>query len=519
MSLDIKWKMDMDRRLRQSPTLPPINLMNFTDNTNRFSTSPVNNVDANGNVLLFNQFKLGTGNTQLNIQQQQVQNSQVTPAKTVEEEQKDKIEEERKKLQEQQNLQFGQDMGNALSSINSAFFRPRNMARQSNTTNMIDWAGNLFANNAQSIGKLIGDKKGILGGIGTAYQVADFGANIIKAAGGYTDGMTGFDKFGDSTLGMLTGAGLINAIGAKKADTFGIDKQLQERMGGSYSGTYQSFANAADKSGKSYGLFSSGARHDANREIATAKQDQLKMAGISKDARDRQSIANNTSGLLATNYAFNLNGGYDQRYMRAKEGGIISRIKKINFKKSGGQIHNVINLDTKEVEWVPVILPPEKETVEVFKEGGQFSWNYDGWEPEIVQSEWEPEIIDELPTFKEGGKTEGNEETQVDTTQKNIIPEGALHAHKHHMDNDEHITKKGIPVIDNDGSQQAEIERNEIIFSLEVTKKIEEYYKDGSDEAAIACGKLLVEQILNNTEDKTGLIDSLKQGGKIDGCS
>ena len=537
----LKQGMNMQRLATQPVSLPPLNLMNFTDNTNRFSTSLVNNVDALGNVLPFGQFGLGTGNTQLNIQQQQVQGSQVNTAKSEEEKQKDKIEEEKKKLQEQQkNLQLGQNIGNTTSFITDSFLKPYNMSQQSSTTNALDSLWSIGANNAESIGNFFGGEAGakIGAGVGVGMKIADFGANVIKAAGVHTDGMTGFDKFGDSTLGMLTGVGLINAIGAKRADTFSIDRQLQERMGGSYSGTYQDFASTAEKSGKSYGLLSSGARHDANGEIATAKQNQLKIAGISRNARDRQSIVNNTSGLLATNYAFNLNGGYDQRFMRAaKEGGIISRIKKIDFKKSGGQIHNVINLDTKEVEWVPVILPPEEETVEVFKEGGQFSWNYNDWEPEIVQSEWEPEIIDELPTFKEGGaieeewqpviiesfkeggKTEENDETQVDTTQKNVIPEGALHARKHHMDNDEHITKKGIPVIDNDGSQQAEIELNEIIFSLEVTKKIEEYYKDGSDEAAIACGKLLVEQILNNTEDRTGLIDSLKQGGRIDGCS
>jgi hypothetical protein len=29
----------------------------------------------------------------------------------------------------------------------------------------------------------------------------------------------------------------------------------------------------------------------------------------------------------------------------------------------------------------------------------------------------------------------------------NVIPAGALHARLHHMENDEHITKKGIPVV------------------------------------------------------------------------
>ena len=45
----------------------------------------------------------------------------------------------------------------------------------------------------------------------------------------------------------------------------------------------------------------------------------------------------------------------------------------------------------------------------------------------------------------------------------------------------ETITKKGIPVVDNNGTQQAEIENNEIIFRKEVTTEIEKLEKDGSD--------------------------------------
>ena len=92
------------------------------------------------------------------------------------------------------------------------------------------------------------------------------------------------------------------------------------------------------------------------------------------------------------------------------------------------------------------------------------------------------------------------------------------------MEHAEGLTKKGIPVIDEDGEQQAEIEHSEIIFTLEVTKKLEEYYgifySDESsnkekEQAAIDAGKLLVFQILENTEDRTGLIESCKKGGSL----
>lgn len=105
----------------------------------------------------------------------------------------------------------------------------------------------------------------------------------------------------------------------------------------------------------------------------------------------------------------------------------------------------------------------------------------------------EVDVDNILPEFKEGGKF-------------NLIPEGALHARKHNMDV-EGITPKGIPVVSHSEGgeieQQAEIEREEIIFRLEVTKKLEELAKDGSDEAAIEAGKLLVEEILYNTIDNT----------------
>lgn len=128
--------------------------------------------------------------------------------------------------------------------------------------------------------------------------------------------------------------------------------------------------------------------------------------------------------------------------------------------------------------------------------------------------------------FKEGGSIKESEELVKleETNQKNIIPEGALHKNKHHIENTKGLTQKGIPVIDNDGEQQAEIELDEIIFTLEVTKKLEELhkiYKEGTnkeqDEAAIEAGRLLVQEILYNTDDRTGLISKCEKGGKLNG--
>ena len=96
----------------------------------------------------------------------------------------------------------------------------------------------------------------------------------------------------------------------------------------------------------------------------------------------------------------------------------------------------------------------------------------------------------------------------------NLIPEGALHARKNDMKVD-NITKKGIPVVDENGKQQAEIEKNEIIFKKDVSHQLEILAKDGSDDAAIKAGKILAREIMENTDDRTGLIPAARNGMKL----
>lgn len=107
-------------------------------------------------------------------------------------------------------------------------------------------------------------------------------------------------------------------------------------------------------------------------------------------------------------------------------------------------------------------------------------------------------LSNRLQSFKQGGAV-------------NVIPDGALHKNRHHLEDIdekfEDVTTKGIPVIteakNGDIIQQAEVEKEEIIFNLEVTKKLEELLEKGTDEAAIEAGKLLTEEILRNTIDNT----------------
>ena len=96
---------------------------------------------------------------------------------------------------------------------------------------------------------------------------------------------------------------------------------------------------------------------------------------------------------------------------------------------------------------------------------------------------------------------------------QSVIPGGALHARKHNLkdlneDLAKQVTHKGVPVVSfefgGEVEQHAEIERGEIIFRKEITEQLEALWKDGSDDAAIQAGKLIADEICNNTIDKSG---------------
>lgn len=108
----------------------------------------------------------------------------------------------------------------------------------------------------------------------------------------------------------------------------------------------------------------------------------------------------------------------------------------------------------------------------------------------------------------------------------NVIPEGALHKNKHHLsDIDEKfnkVTSKGIPVItESEGGkvvQHAEVEKEEWTIRLEVTEQIEDYLEEYNKSEkqshknllAFAAGELILEELLYNTKDNSGLIDKIE---------
>lgn len=290
--------------------------------------------------------------------------------------------------------------------------------------------------------------------IGGAMKIGGMLSDGLTALGVGTDQMTTTDKILDSKFMKLTPIGLINSFGAKKADTINKDNETFEQVGSSYTGTEGQVDDATKKSGKKYGLLSGRGRKKANAEIAEAKRKQNIVAGIADEASDAFANQRGSMDMLNTRNLLNMSGGYRQR------GSYIGR--------NGLKLPSAEEMQ-RAVETVARIRQQKKEA---------------------------PKTIEE---FKEGGKM-------------NVIPEGALHAHKHHMDVDG-ITPKGIAVVTQEEGgvvQHAEIERNEIIFTKEVTEELERLYKDGSDEAAIQAGKLIAKQIIENTQDNTGLISEVQ---------
>lgn len=301
---------------------------------------------------------------------------------------------------------------------------------------------------------------------------------------------------------------------------FDYDRSVAERMGGSYN--FDNITRASEISGKK--AFGKGLKEGRNI-INTAEQQMQMLAEIDQSNQNRQAVAANVQQ-NSTNYNNILNGGLDTRYLRAAKLGI--KLININRLKSF-KTPQIVNINTKQVEEFKqegTITEP----IDKFKEGGVIDFTpiiYSYTDPIETDVEFIPvlDFPEEVTLFKDGGKTEETELVKLEeTNQKNVIPEGALHKNKHHIENTEGLTQKGIPVIDNDGEQQAEIELDEIIFTLEVTNKLEELhkiYKEGTnkeqDEAAIEAGKLLVQEILYNTDDRTGLISKCKEGGKING--
>lgn len=418
----------------------------------------------------------------------------------------------------------------------------------------------------------------------------------LSAIGLGTDGMTKQDAILNSNLMNATPLGIINAAFGKRSHQFTINQDTIKSVGSDYDDTVGDIYDAKSKANKKYGLFSTHARHKANRFIDATNAKQNTMTDISDNARR---ILAQSSDANALRFNMAQNGGINQQYLRiAKLGTKLPKIKEkikwqpiitidnpIKLEKGGKTIRTLEQLIAYAKEQNPRFIQRMSEPLRyIILPNGQkathkMSWgttNFGNGEQPFIYSEIQEDDNGELKDFgkdaamralkkknyflvnnpeeaelftnsedlehgyKSGWKdffkpfykNGGNITIQVTVVKdkpkeeeaKNVIPAGALHANKHHMDNADSLTQKGIPVVDDKGKQQAEIEKDEIILHLKLTNKLEELQekyekasKTEQDKLAIEAGKLLVEEILHNTIDNTNLIDKCEKGGKING--
>ena len=454
-------------------------------------------------------------------------------------------------------------------------------ANSETISNVSNIANNVFTGLAGERSEFSGARGDVAKGLDTAYdtiqnvagKLGPYGkvvqagmavnklvSNVVGKLGGGTDGMTTVDAIMGSPFMQMTPFGLVNGFGGKKADTITKNDEVFAQVGASYGGSNNTVDEALKKSGKKYGTFSSGARKEANQEIMEAKRQQNEIEDISNEATDLQDISNYMASINSDRLQFEMNGGYDQDSIRVGRVGFkMNKIHSIIQKAQKGTKlidpyqyflstlpHNLQNED-KEYRmrelWEWNGKPKDFKSVQhlfhlvngVFhapsvseNPQGVLEFLKSPKHPSIhLEEEWYNSL--EGAPFKERFELVKSEPywkyVERTTPQKfqnggavNVIPEGALHARKNNMDI-EGITKKGIPVVSEDGGkiqQHAEIERNEVILRLEVTQKIEElskvYYSESSSEeekekAALEAGKLLSDEIINNTQDNTGLIN------------
>lgn len=427
----------------------------------------------------------------------------------------------------------------------------------------------------------------------------------LNALGGGTDGMTSTDAILGSSFLSLTPLGLVNGFGGKKADTITKDNEAFAQVGSSYTGSESSVNDALQKSGKKYGLLSSGARKRANEEIAEAKRQQSIISDISQDVQDRTAIRTAMAAINGNRRGFHMQGGYDQAAIRVGRQGmpieLLEKARTIIKAQQGTKISDPFQVYLQSLPenqrdstnyrvkdyWEYNGRPKDFEEAKrkgMFVEQEDFddtgkslgkSWhgftvaeNPNTGELEFMKSSQHPTIQKELdwynsddgadfrsqyelvktepyykyvkrktpikqetPQHRNGGSIiELISETTISLVDPlnvpefqnggsiNVIPDGALHARKHNMNLDG-ITEKGIPVVSEKDNgkieQQAEIEKEEVIFRLEVTQKLEElekkYYSEEAsqkekDEYALEAGKLITEELLHNTKDNAGLL-------------
>lgn len=220
-----------------------------------------------------------------------------------------------------------------------------------------------------------------------------------------------------------------------------------------------------------------------NEEVQMA----LKASNIADTIKFEQEARMNSVDDVIQQNEIALQGGIDTSVLAAKHGARLERIKKQR---------KCINPDPEEVIIHEEVIIEQPEEIII--------------ESSVVKAQ-------------NGAKLEHIEVSE----EQNVIPSGAMHKNKNHIDLD--ITEKGIPVItvEDDSAetfedikeqedtliQHAEVEEAEIIFNKELTIFIENlrkqwHEKDKDDDSiCLEAGMRLAKEIIENTEDNTDVTE------------
>ena len=350
-------------------------------------------------------------------------------------------------------------------------------------------------------------------------------SKLGQAAGG-EDGLKTIGSnilFGDKNSGEQNsgpgGKGLVGALDASAAKGLGLTEQ-QEKVRGTISNVIGSFGPIGK--GIQYGakvLDWIGSK--TGHAVTNISKDDATKAGIN-GARKVTNVLKSIPGLGLFLQGRRLTEGVSQDYELSNYGTDDYITGNFMFGSKGAR-----NWNKNVQNWnVAKNLIGEQAELDLNNTAGELysmqnANKYSGFKPNLTLAKHgvkfpeleeirallnKPKQTDTLEKFQLGGKM-------------NIIPDGALHKNKNHLeemdpDLEGQITTKGIPVVSTDENtgevtQYAEIEKEEWTLCKEVTDKLEDLYKqyteNPSDEIAIECGKFIEEQLLRNTDDQANL--------------
>ena len=429
---------------------------------------------------------------------------------------------------------LGSNLGSLTSQLGSTLLET--LPSKDNEINSTDTTlGNL----KDSVNKTL--MSGIAGPWG---MIAGATNSLIGKLGGSSDASSGLG-IGNDALNAVSS--FVPGLGFLSSKIKGVEKSQELKESSGYSG----LQNNIDKANKNAGKIIFG-RGKAKRNIADAQSKADLATELLQTSNQNLTASSNSADMfrLKNQLGMSNNSYLYNGVLAAKKGARIKRIiknqkgnkfetfrktlpeplqdtiyyrlqtlwdlggKPSNFdsaKKLGlfeninGEYHapSVIR-DQKSDEYIFLKVPSHPSV------NKELDW-YDSADASEFREKYELDKSGEV--WKYINKSKKNKEKFAIGGKMNVIPEGALHAHKHNLEDIQDITKKGIPVVSEEEGgilQHAEIEREEIIFTKEVTEKLEELKKLGTDEAAIQAGILLTSEIIENTDDRANLIKSIE---------